>query len=259
MDQEVQTSHAAAPAHPGGESSLRFVWGVLATGLAVLYTVPLAIAAAVSAVLGKPRGVTWCGRTWGRIIIRTAGVKVAMEGLENLDHVGSFVLVANHQSLFDILAVLAYFPRPVRFIAKKELLKIPIFGFALKKGDHIVIDRKQGGQAIRKAVEVAQSGMCIVFFAEGHRFSDNQVHRFNPGAAWLALLTKLPCVPMAIGDSAAIMPRGAKVVVPGRTMRMMVGAPIPTESLQASDRNKLTRQLEQTVRDLLARLGTASG
>jgi 1-acyl-sn-glycerol-3-phosphate acyltransferase len=257
MDHDAPTSQAAVPPSTRDGSILHYVWGVAATGLAVIYTLPLAILAALAAILGSGMGVTWCGRVWGRFIIRTAGVKVIMEGLENLENLGSFVLVANHQSLFDILAVLAYFPRPVRFVAKKELLKIPIFGFALRRGHHIVIDREQGGQAIRKAVEIAKAGFCIVFFAEGHRFSDNQVHRFNPGAAWLALQTQLPCVPMAVGESAAIMPRGAKIVVPGRTMRLSVGAPIATDALQPSDRNKLTRQLEQAVRNLLAQQSKA--
>jgi 1-acyl-sn-glycerol-3-phosphate acyltransferase len=252
MDQDVQTSQTAPQPRAEGESPLRFCWGGAATVLAVIYTVPLAILAALSGAVGKPDGVAWMGRLWARMIIRTAGVRVEFEGLEKLEGVGSFVMVANHQSLFDILALLAYFPRPVRFVAKKELLKIPVFGYALRKGDHIVIDRERGGQAVRKAVELAKSGLCIVFFAEGHRFSDNQVHRFNPGAAWLALLTRLPCVPMAIGGSATIMPRGAKAVVPGRTMRMTLGEPILTESMQSADRNKLTRQLEQAVRDLFA-------
>jgi len=258
MEQDIQTSRATAPPRAGGESPLRLVWGAAAAVLAVLYTVPLATLAALSAAIGKPEGVAWLGRLWARMIIRTAGVKVEFEGLENLERLGSSIVVANHQSMFDILALLAYFPRPIRFVAKKELLKIPIFGFALRRGGHVVVDREGAGQAVRKAIDVAKSGICIVFFAEGHRFSDNQVHRFNPGAAWLALQTKLPCLPIAISGSAAIMPRGSKVVVPGRTMRIALGAPIPTESMAASDRNKLTRQLEQAVRDLLARPGFAA-
>ena len=252
MNQDIPTSDAAAPPRIGGESPLRFCWAVAATGLAVLYTAVLASLAALSAAFGRPQGVGRFGRMWGRVIIRTAGIKVELKGLENIDLLGSFVLVANHQSMFDILALLAYFPRPVRFVAKKELLKIPIFGFALKNGGHIVVDRERGGQAVRKAIEVAKSGICIVFFAEGHRFSDNQVHRFNPGAAWLALAANLPCVPMAIRGSSAIMPRGAKLVRPGGTMLMTMGSPILTESMEASNRNKLTRQLEQAVRDLFA-------
>ncbi len=250
MDQNLRMTNAAAPAASVDASLMRTMWGAIATALAVLYTIPLSILAAISGAIGFPQGVARIGRLWGRIIIRTAGVKVQFEGLEKIDGVKSFVLVANHQSMFDILALLAYFPRPVRFVAKRELLRIPVFGFALRRGGHIIVDRDRGGQAVRSAIELAKAGLCVVFFAEGHRFSDNQVHRFNPGAAWLALLTGLPCVPMAICDSAAIMPRGAKTVVPGRTMRMKLGAPIATESLQASDRNRLTRQLEQAVRDL---------
>jgi 1-acyl-sn-glycerol-3-phosphate acyltransferase len=252
VNEETQTSNAAIP-QPQRESLLRLCWGAAATGLAILYTAVLSICAALSALAGKPGGVAWIGRWWARMILGTAGIKVEFDGLQNLENLKSFVLVANHQSLIDILALLAWFPRPVRFVAKKELLKIPVFGYALKNGDHILVDRQQGGQAVRKAVEVASSGVCIVFFAEGHRFDDNQIHRFNPGAAWLALLSHLPCVPMAISGSAAMMPRGAKTVVPGRTMRLIVGAPIFTESLQSTDRNKLTRQLEQAVRDLFAR------
>jgi 1-acyl-sn-glycerol-3-phosphate acyltransferase len=255
MNEESQTSNAAV-ARSERESLARFCWGAAASGLAVFYTAVLSVFAALSALIGKPKGVAWIGRWWARIILGTAGIKVEFEGLENLENLKSFVLVANHQSLIDILALLAWFPRPVRFVAKKELLKIPLFGYALKNGDHIVIDRQQGGQAVRKAVEVAGSGVCIVFFAEGRRFNDDQIHRFNPGAAWLALLSHLPCVPMAISGSAAMMPRGAKTVVPGRTMRLTLGAPIFTASLQSTDRNKLTRQLEQAVRDLFARSNT---
>jgi len=257
MEQEITSSKtAAAPLEH--RSLLRFCWGAAATALAVLYTAVLSIFAALSAAVGKPEGVAWIGRWWARMILATAGVKVRLEGLENIGHLKSFVLVANHQSLIDILALLAYFPLPVRFVAKKELLKIPLFGYALKNGGHIVIDRQQGGQAVRKAIEVANSGICIVFFAEGHRFSDNQIHRFNPGAAWLALLTRLPCVPMAISGSAAMMPRGSRTVVPGLTMRMTLGAPIATDSMEPAERNKLTRQLEHAVRELFERSSTAA-
>jgi 1-acyl-sn-glycerol-3-phosphate acyltransferase len=252
MKDDVQTSAAV----PTGEISfVRQCWGAAATGMAVVYTAILTPFAALGAALGYPEVVARLGRLWGRLIMRTAGVKLELEGLENIENLSSFVLIANHQSMFDIMALLGYFPRPVRFVAKKELLKIPLFGYALKNGGHIVIDRQSGGQEVRKAIDIAKSGLCIVFFAEGHRFSDNQIHRFNPGAAWLALLTGLPCVPMAISGSGALMPRGARTAVPGMTMRMTLGAPIPTAGLQTNDRNKLTRQLEQSVRELFDRRG----
>jgi len=258
MPEPIEHDAPASDAAPPPESSRSLpslCWGAAATIMAVLYTAVLTPMAALAAALGYEDIVGRIGRIWGRAIIRTAGIKVEFQGLENIQNLSSFVLIANHQSMFDIMALLAYFPRTVRFVAKKELLKIPLFGYALKNGGHIVIDRQTGGQEVRKAVEVAKSGLCIVFFAEGHRFSDNQIHRFNPGAAWLALLTGLPCVPMAISGSAAFMPRGAKTVVPGKTMRMTLGAPIATAGLPSSDRNKLTRQLEQSVRDLFTQHG----
>jgi 1-acyl-sn-glycerol-3-phosphate acyltransferase len=218
----------------------------------VLLTALLIPLAALFAALGKIRPFDWTCRTLARGIINAAGAKVDLEGLENIENVPSFVLVANHQSVIDILVILAWFPRPVLFVAKRELSRIPVFGAALKHGGHIVVDRERGGQAVRKAVEVAKGGYCVVFFAEGHRFSDGLVHRFNPGAAWLALLTKMPCVPMAIGGSAALMPGSSKLLMPGQTIYLTIGTPILTRDLQGADRNKLTDQLEQTVRDLFA-------
>ena len=111
-----------------------------------------------------------------------------------------------------------------------------------------MIDREAGGKAIRRAREVVRHGYSICVFAEGHRFSDNRVHEFSDGAAWLAIMNKLPCVPMAISGTSTMMPRGAKFVVPGRRMRMKFGTPIPTVGLRSADRADLTRRLEAAVR-----------
>jgi 1-acyl-sn-glycerol-3-phosphate acyltransferase len=89
-----------------------------------------------------------------------------------------------------------------------------------------------------------------VVFAEGTRFSDNRVHPFNDGAAWLAIATRQKCVPMAISGTASFFPRGARVVRPGRRMRMAIGTPIDTTHMRGDDRETLTRQLEESVRAL---------
>jgi len=241
--------NAEASAIPGAPpGAFKFVWGVFGTVMGVLYT---AVAAPLAALLAPfSHGFysnSWVGRWWAWLIIMTCGVKVELEGLHNIAGLKSFVLVTNHQSFFDIFAVLAYMPRDVRFMAKKELLKIPVFGLALKRSGHIIVDRQRGGPTVRQAIELGNRGLCICIFAEGHRFDDNQVHPFQPGAAWLAIQTKLPCVPMAISGSGAFFPRGAKVVVPGGRMRLSLGAPIPTSDLRSTDRAALTEQLESAV------------
>jgi 1-acyl-sn-glycerol-3-phosphate acyltransferase len=240
---QTSTYTAAAP-----RGIFNLAWGVVATTLAAIWTMLCAICAAISALLNQPHWVTVVTRAWGRGIIAVCGIKVEIEGLENLAPLKSYVLVANHQSFFDIFASAAFMPGEPRFVAKKELLKIPIVGFAMRRGGHIIIDRDAGGQAIRKAIKIIQSGLDVCVFAEGHRYNDNRVHEFNDGAAWLAILSRLPAVPMSISGSGVFFPRGAIFVTPGLTMRMRIGKPIPTDGLRSSDRTELTRQLEEAVR-----------
>ncbi|HEY6420880.1 MAG TPA: lysophospholipid acyltransferase family protein [Candidatus Binataceae bacterium] len=243
-NQVEATSYPAA----AQRTLLNLAWGAVATALCVLWTALLAPPAAVLAALGKPHAVTPLSRLWGRLLIRTCSVKVRIEGLENLAGLKTYTLVSNHQSFFDIFSIVAFMPGEIRLVAKKELLKIPVLGYALKNSGHVIIDRQSGGKEIRKVIESSREGFSIAIFAEGHRFSDNRVHEFEDGAAWLAIMTRTPAVPMAISGSAAFFPRLAKIVVPGGTMRMTIGKPIPTEGLKSSDRTELTRKLEEAVR-----------
>ncbi len=245
MDNHAEASSYTAAAHRG---IFNLAWGLVATALSVLWTAPCAIAAAIAATMGKQHAVTQITRAWARVIIRVCGIKVQIEGLENLAGLKSFVLVSNHKSFFDIFAVAAFMPGEPRFVAKKELLKIPVVGYAIQHGGHVIIDRDAGGQAIRKAIHIIRSGIDMCVFAEGHRFNDNRVHDFEDGAAWLAILSKLPAVPMSISGSGLIFPRGAKVVTPGCAMRMTIGKPIATEGMRSADRTELTRRLEEAVR-----------
>jgi 1-acyl-sn-glycerol-3-phosphate acyltransferase len=232
---------------------LKSVWGAGCTVMGVLYTIVCAPLAAIFARTGFHKTTSSISRVWARLIIRTCGIKVEIEGLENLRGLKSYVLVCNHQSFFDIFAVLAYLPGDTRFVAKKELLQIPVVGYAMVHNGHVIVDRQGGGRSIRRALEAAREGSYpICVFAEGHRHNDGQVHPFNEGAAWIATMAKLPCVPMAISGSGAFFPREAKVPVPGGTMRMTLLPPImPTESgerAKSKDREALTHQLEEAVR-----------
>jgi 1-acyl-sn-glycerol-3-phosphate acyltransferase len=245
MAERIETS-AVAPAAPRG--IVMTVWGAVATVLSILMTVVCAILAAIFAAMGAYHAITRLTRIWGRFIIAVCGVKVEIEGLENLAGLKTFILACNHQSFFDIFAVSAFIPGEPRFVAKKELLKIPVIGYALANSRHVVIDREAGGKEIRKAIETIRGGFNLTVCAEGHRFSDNRVHEFNDGAAWLAILLKQPVVAMSISGSGTIFPRGAKIVVPGRTMRMVIGKPISVEGMRSADRGALTARLEAEVR-----------
>lgn len=245
MDRETAVAPVRSAVRP---SQINRAWGVAATILSVLYTAILIPFAMVASLIEGGHRCTWIFRTWAWLIVRTCGITVEIEGLEHLDGLASFVLVSNHKSLFDIIAVFDAVPREMRFVAKREIEKVPGIGFILERSQNIVIDRAGGGRTIRRALAVARYGYSICVFAEGHRFADDEVHEFNEGAAWLAIATRLPCVPMAIRGTMALMPRGSMFVSPGRRIRLVLGRPIATDGLKSADRNELTRRLEAEVR-----------
>ena len=227
--------------------ALEHLWGIVATSLSLLYTAILILPAALASLFADGHFCSPIFRLWAWLIFRTFGVSAELVGMENLQGINSFILVSNHQSLFDILAVFLLIPREMRFLAKREIKKIPLIGFTLERSENIVIDRSSGGRAIRRALAVVAHGYSICVFAEGHRFSDNRVHEFNEGAAWLAIATKLPCIPMAISGTVELMPRGAKFALPGRRIRLVLRKPIVTVGLKGANRTELTERLQAEV------------
>jgi len=231
-------------------SLLDLVWGPTAIFLSVLYTIILAPFAALATFAQRGDLVSYVVRLWARLILLTCGIKVDIAGREHLAALKSYVMITNHQSLFDIVATIGRVNPTMRFVAKKELLRIPLIGFIMRHSGHVMIDRQSGGKSIRRALRDMARGYPLCVFAEGHRHADGRVHEFNDGGAWLAIASGLPCVPAAISGSAAFFPRGARIVRPGRRMRIAIGAPIATEGLRSADRQRLTEQLEGEVREL---------
>jgi 1-acyl-sn-glycerol-3-phosphate acyltransferase len=230
-----------------GPNVLRRVWGVAATIVSILITAVLSFFVALSALFYQGHPATPLIKLWAWLLLRTCGVRCEIEGLEHLEGLENFVLVSNHKSLFDILAVIDMIPREMRFVAKRELKKIPIVGFALWRAGNIVIDRDSGGREIRRALEVMRNRYSICVFAEGHRYPDYRVHPFSEGAAWLGIVSKLPCVPLSISGTIAIMPPGVKFVNPGRRIRLTIGQPIETKGLRSANRPDLTKRLQAAV------------
>ena len=156
-------------------------WGILATLLSVFWTAISALLAALFAALRMPHAVTLVSRGWGGGIIRVCGIKVHLEGLENIAGLKSYILVANHQSFFDIFALAAYLPGEPRFVAKKELLRIPVIGYALQHSGHVIIDRESGGKAIRTWGDLGVTGEMAShpIHVYGYQFDTGMAGYFN--------------------------------------------------------------------------------
>jgi 1-acyl-sn-glycerol-3-phosphate acyltransferase len=194
-------------------------------------------------------------RAWARGILRSSDVRVTVQGLENIPATGNFVLVCNHQSHFDSLVIFSHIKRHMRFVAKAELFKIPLFGFALKAAGNIRVLRdgsEKDRQAITHAIEAVRERTCIIFFPEGTRSEDGILRSFKKGASILAIQAQVPLIPIAVAGTVNILPKGSLRIQGGKHVALCIGTPIPTKDLIIEDRDALTQQSHQAVAALLA-------
>ncbi|MEO8605705.1 MAG: lysophospholipid acyltransferase family protein, partial [bacterium] len=198
---------------------LLYVWGLAADVFVFTSTILWALLAIVGTFIVRRGWVAdVIGRLWSRGIVRACGIQLEVDGLEYLTPGQSYVLIIDHLSKFDIWCTLARMPFTVCFVAKQELLRLPVFGQALAASEHIVIDRKHPQAAIQRINAAAchtPGGVGILFYAEGTRSRDGKVHEFKKGGVSLALNTHLPIVPLSISGTRKFLPRGCAVIRPG--------------------------------------------
>ena len=207
------------------ELLLRF----LRTGIAVLYT--LVVTFVACCLIFRPRymWLTTCS-PWARGTLWLGGIHLDVEGRENL--AGPAVFVSNHQSMIETVFLPALLPRTVKFVAKKELEHIPLWGWAFASGGAIMIDRKdpQGAvHSIREGVKTLPAGWSVAVFPEGTRSADGSLRQFKKGAFHIAMAAHLPIVPIGIAGARDVMPKYGRLLRPG-AVYVTVGRPIPTDT-----------------------------
>ncbi|MFQ5667639.1 MAG: lysophospholipid acyltransferase family protein [Candidatus Binatia bacterium] len=231
---------------------VRFLWGLaadLAIFVSTLWWGGLSIVLAL--VTRQPWPPDVFAPIWCRGILKVCGIHVDVEGLEHIDRRRSYVLISNHLSNFDIWTTIATVPLKVRFVAKKELLRIPIFGQALSLSDHIIIDRSHPDEAIARInARVAQQideGFCILFYAEGTRSPDGKVHRFKKGGVTLALRTGLPIIPVSVSGTRKFLPKRHVVIRPGGRVKIVLAPPIDTIHYPFERRDELNELVRNII------------
>ncbi len=170
------------------------------------------------------------GRGWARVILWICGIRIKVRGLDKIEPGENYIYVSNHASLFDIPAVMAGIPDQIRIVYKQELEKIPIFGWVLKYGPFVTIDRRKSFSAMRSlelAAERIKYGASVLLFAEGTRSTDGRLQPFKRGAFSLAAKTDKPIVPVTINGSYDRRPKGKFLINPG-VIELVVEEPIPT-------------------------------
>jgi 1-acyl-sn-glycerol-3-phosphate acyltransferase len=221
--------------------------------LIVLYTVFWGtLGLLLSALDRSGESVIWVARSWVRWILATCSVRVDASGVEKLDVSRPYVVMANHQSVFDTAAIVATLPCSFRFVAKRELTWIPFFGWALAAGGHVIIDRADRESSVRslaRAAERVRGGQTVVIFPEGTRGATGELGEFKSGGFHLALAAQVPILPVSVSGSSRITPPRSLRIESGR-IHVRYGEPIPTAGLGLPDRQRLK---------LLARSAIAAG
>jgi len=215
----------------------------------VLYTLVLGLVVIPLAFV-HPRAADSLALLWCRLILWTAGVHVDAVGKDQLPETGSYILVANHQSYFDICGLVTTLGRPPRFVTKKELVRVPVFGQALRALGQIIIDRRDpegAKRAIEAAMRLLPRGVQVCFFAEGTRSSGGRIGQFKKGAAAFGIQTGLPLVPVSISGTRKLMPKGSFMIRPGGRIRIVFGKPVTTQGVPFEQCDALSRQLREFV------------
>ena len=198
-------------------------------------------------------------RVWAPSCLWLAGATVRVEAPRAPLPAGPLVFASNHESALDIWALVASVPRIVRFLAKRELFRIPIFGWYLALGGHVAVDRAHHARAVaslHEAGAVVRAGTSLIVFPEGTRSTDGRIHPFKKGPFVLALEAGVPVVPVAISGSGRITPKRAIEIHPG-PIRIAFGEAI--DPRRFTDKNSLLREVRGRIIALHRSLGGLGG
>jgi 1-acyl-sn-glycerol-3-phosphate acyltransferase len=214
-----------------------------------LYTIALGTVSLVSTLFDRTGDVGHrCARLWTRLILKTTAVRVRVCGLERLDLRRSYVVASNHQSIYDIPILFACLPLQLRIVAKASLGRVPFLGWHLRRGGHLLVDRRNPGAGIvAKMRRLVNEGHSLIVFPEGTRSVDGTVGRFKRGSFLVAIDAQLPVVPVSISGSSRVMRKGQLTVRPG-DVRLTIHAPIPTSGVGRGEAGEFAQRVEIVIR-----------
>ncbi len=217
---------------------------------AVALTVIAALVAVPTALVSARAANLHVAVRWSRLLAILTPARVEVNGLKHIDPDQSYVVVANHQSQFDIPVIYGFCGLDLRWVMKAELRKVPFVAAGCRAIGHIFIDRsdpEQSRDAINQAVSRLQPGTGILFFPEGTRSRSGQLLPFKKGAFRVAVDQQLPILPMTVSGTRDVLPAGSLGLRPG-TVRLTIHPPVVTAGCGPGDAD----QLKSSVRTIIA-------
>lgn len=234
---------------------MRFLRSAWALFMLLVATLVMATLALLIGVFDRShQGVGYISKFWAQWFLWSTGLPITVTGLENLEAGRSYLYICNHSSALDIVIALAYLPRPLGFMAKQGLFRIPLFGWSMRAMGSIAVNRANLAEA-RKSVDRALTvlrtkSLSMIFYPEGARTRTGKMLPFKKGVFHLALRSGMPLVPVAIKGSFKALPPGG-LSLTFTPIYITIGRPIETADLTNDDREPLCRQAQSSIQALL--------
>lgn len=189
------------------------------------------------------------GVWWARLTGYITPIIVNVTGREHIQKKQSYIIVSNHQSMYDILVMYGWLGVDLKWVIKKEIRNVPVIGFAAEKGGNIFIDRsnpRAAYESLQQARKKVVNGTSIIILPEGTRSKTGVIGEFKKGAFWLARELQLPIVPVTILNTKNILPPKTLKLFPGRAI-MKIHHPIDTTSYDKSSFDALIANVRDVI------------
>jgi len=191
------------------------------------------------------------GVLWARLLCYLTPITVKVQGRENIHKKQSYVIIANHLSLYDIFVLYGWIGIDFRWIMKKELRNVPGLGIACEKIGHIYVDRSSPTSAletIRQTKLKVREGTSIIVFPEGTRSANGEMGEFKKGAFKIAFDLNLPILPITLTGTDTILPNHSLNLFPGRA-NIKIHPPVPLENYSWENVTKLMEDVRLIIKD----------
>jgi len=211
------------------------VWILLWSAVATLI---LAVPIIVAGLLSRTGNLAFSlSKLWAYTMLGVSFVRTEIKNKEKIQPGTSYIIISNHQSLYDIIALVTTLGIQYRWFIKREVLKIPLFGYGLYASRNIFIDRSNTAKAIEsinKGIDRLPRGVSIMVFAEGTRSPDGQIQEFKKGGFVTAVRRNIPILPVTVNGSRRVLPKKSLAVTPGK-IQVVIGDPIDTGGYTADN------------------------
>ena len=215
-----------------------------------IVTITMGIPVMVAGMLSRTGNLAFSiSKLWAYTMLAVSFVRTEIKNKDKILKETSYIIISNHQSHYDIITLVTTLGIQFRWIIKKEILKLPIFGYALYASRNIFIDRSNTTSAIEsinKGFDRLPKGVSVMVFAEGTRSPDGQIHEFKKGGFITAVARKLPILPVTVNGSRRVMHKGSFTLKPGK-IQVVIGDPIDTSGYTNDTIPELIDKTRQTI------------